>query len=401
MCCLHARIDASEDGAYGSMYAPDAGAFGATMSSPPADATADPAVIESRLSRRDLIHGTLLTAGGILGGLLSGRALAQTPPPPVVHQCTAAVPVVGTGGVPGAHCFTSPVAGDRILLLGVSGGPLPNPFASLCAQALVINGKPYVIDFGTGVMRELILSGIPQPSLGTIRTAFLTHHHVDHSFDYPALLIESWFINHFFGAGDFEMDVFGPHQMHKFTNDVLEMYKTDIENRASVLNVSEPKHYVHTHEFNFRRNGVVMRNDDVEVSATRVTHGPLDAFAFRFDIVATGKSVVFSGDTAFSTNLIDLAHGADFLVHEAMHIPALLQSAPPQRADVISHHFPTIHTPAADVGVVAREAGVRTLVLDHLLPVFVPENVWVSEVRKNYDGNLIVGRDRMQISLSA
>jgi ribonuclease BN (tRNA processing enzyme) len=52
------------------------------------------------------------------------------------------------------------------------------------------------------------------------------------------------------------------------------------------------------------------------------------------------------------------------------------------------------------VGTVAREAGVGTLVLNHLLPVFVPENVWVSEVRKNYDGNLIVGRDRMQISLS-
>src|SRR4030095_9536189 len=132
----------------------------------------------------------------------------------------------------------------------------------------------------------------PQLSLGTIRTAFLTHHHVDHSFDYPALLIESWFINQFFGAGDFEVYVFGPHRMHNFTKDVLETYKADIEDRASVLNVPEPKHFVHTHEFDFPRSGVVMRNDDVEVSATRVIHGPLDAFAFRFDILASGNSVV-------------------------------------------------------------------------------------------------------------
>ena len=353
-----------------------------------------------RLSRRELIHSTLLTGGGIAGGLFAGRALAQGPPPPTVKQCTAAVPVVGTGGLPGPHCFTSPLGGDKIILLGVSGGPIPNAFAGMCAQALVINGKLYVIDFGSGVMRELVLSGIPQLSLATIRAAFLTHHHVDHSFDYPALLIESWFLNHFFGAGDFEMDVFGPKHMHNFTNDVLAMYRTDIENRASVLDAPEPKHHVHTHEFDFPRRGVVMRNSDVEVSATRVIHGPLDAFAYRFDILASGTSVVFSGDTAFSTDLIDLARGADFLVHEAMFIPALVQTAPPHRAELITTHFPTIHTTAEDVGIVAREAGVGTLVLDHLLPVFVPENVWISEVRKNYLGNLIVGRDRMQISLS-
>lgn len=111
MCCMRVWTDASGDGAHSSACAGGATARGAPRSATPA---AGPSAVQSRLSRRDLIQGTLLTAGGIAGGLLAGRALAQMPPPPTVCQCTAAVPVVGTGGLAGAHCFTSPLAGDRI-----------------------------------------------------------------------------------------------------------------------------------------------------------------------------------------------------------------------------------------------------------------------------------------------
>ncbi|WP_158726463.1 MBL fold metallo-hydrolase [Tomitella fengzijianii] len=112
----------------------------------------------------------------------------------------------------------------------------------------------------------------------------------------------------------------------------------------------------------------VSRDENVVVTATLVDHGVcFPAFGFRFD-TAYG-SVVVSGDTTTSSNLIRLAEGADLLLHEVIDLEAILATFPesPERQG-IARHLAESHTPYAEVGGIARAARVSQLVLHHIVP---------------------------------
>jgi ribonuclease BN (tRNA processing enzyme) len=143
-----------------------------------------------------------------------------------------------------------------------------------------------------------------------------------------------------------------------------------------------------------------MNDDNVRVTCALVDHPMVSpAYAYRFD---TGdRSIVFSGDTARSQNLIALAKGADVLVHEAMFMPAVdrLVSRIPNAA-TLRRHLVASHTSAEDCGRVATAAGVKTLVLSHFVPPDDPEvteQMWLDAARQHFSGTIIVGRDLMEI----
>jgi ribonuclease BN (tRNA processing enzyme) len=141
---------------------------------------------------------------------------------------------------------------------------------------------------------------------------------------------------------------------------------------------------------------------DVRVTALRNIHPPItESFALKFEF--PGKTIVFSGDTAYFPPLAAFAKGADILVHEVMYGPALdeLVRRIPNAATLMSH-LKASHTLAADVGRIATEAGVKKLVLSHLVPVpftGMSDQVWIDAVRPTYAGDLVVGRDLMEIAL--
>jgi ribonuclease BN (tRNA processing enzyme) len=143
-----------------------------------------------------------------------------------------------------------------------------------------------------------------------------------------------------------------------------------------------------------------MNDGRVRVSAAKVVHPPIDlALAYRFD--APDRSIVISGDTRPTESLIKLATGADVLVHEAMmpdHVLELVAKLPNGRElarSVLSHH-----SSAEQVGQIAAAAGVKMLVLSHLVPAenpIVPDSEWIAAVRRHYSGPVIVGRDLLEV----
>jgi ribonuclease BN (tRNA processing enzyme) len=155
---------------------------------------------------------------------------------------------------------------------------------------------------------------------------------------------------------------------------------------------------VHAHEV--RTGGVVMQDENLKVTAALVHHPPVSsAFGYRFD--SADRSIVISGDTTPTKSLIDLAKGADVLVHDALFEPALdrmtarVPNAQSLKQSILSHH-----TSAEDAGRVAREAGVKMLVLSHLIPADDPEvttQMWMDAARRNFDGEIVVGTDLMEI----
>lgn len=276
------------------------------------------------------------------------------------------------------------------MLLGTGGGPTPKPNRSAPALAIVVNGAVYVVDCGDGVARQMVLAGV---RLSALRAVFLTHQHSDHNADYGNLLLLSW-------ASDRTdpVDAYGPPPLKRMTRDFLALNDYDIqtriadEGRVPFANLIRPPE--------LRAAGVVMQDDNVRVTAAVVDHPPVSpAFAYRFD--CPDRSIVISGDTRPSQALVELARGADVLVHEVMHLPSLdsLIAAEPN-AKTLREHLLASHTTTEQVGRIATEAGVKTLVLSHFVPggaPFLDDAVWLEAVQSSFAGRVVVGRDLLEL----
>ncbi len=281
--------------------------------------------------------------------------------------------------------------GTRIILLGTKGGPsVGKSGRSNPSTLILINGIPYVVDCGYGVSRQLISAGV---SLNRLRYIFITHHHSDHNLEYGALFYNAWVT-----AQPIRVDAYGPTGLQKLTQDFFEYQKFDIETRIVDEGGVDPRKLITVHEFD--KPGVVMQNDDVKVTSCRVRHPPItQSYAYRFD--AKDRSVVISGDTAYAPELAEFAKGADVLVHEVMYLPGIekliQQQGGKQR---LREHLMAAHTVTEDVGRIAAQAGVKTLVLSHFVPGDDPsitDEEWSEGVRKHFKGRIIVGKDLMEI----
>jgi ribonuclease BN (tRNA processing enzyme) len=281
-------------------------------------------------------------------------------------------------------------ARSRLILLGTGGGPTPKANRSAPAQVIVVNGVSYVIDCGNGVARQMVLAKL---KLGSLRNVFLTHHHSDHNADFGNLLLLAW-------ASDLagRVDCYGPPPLAKMAKLFLELNDYDIQTRIADEGRPRLQDLIFPHEIS--ADGQVMQDENVKVTAALVEHPPVrPAFAYRFD--CPDRSIVISGDTHPSENLVRLARGADVLVHEVMYLPGLDSLlAADTNATRLREHLLASHSTTQEVGRVATEAGVKTLVLSHFVPggfPFLKDEVWFDAVRPTFSGNLVIGRDLMEI----
>lgn len=254
----------------------------------------------------------------------------------------------------------------------------------------MINDVPYVVDCAYGTSKQLIAAGV---ALNRVRYVFITHHHSDHNLDFGPLLYNAWVT-----GLPTRVDAYGPSGMNQLARDFFNYLKFDIETRMEDEGRPDPNSLITAHEVT--KPGVVMTNDDVKVSACLVPHPPIkQAYAYRFD--AKDRSVVISGDTAYSPELAEFAKDADVLVHEVMYLPgieALIRRLP--NAKRLREHLMVAHTLPEDVGKIAAQAKVKTLVLSHFVPgddASITDEQWSEGVRKHFTGRVVVGRDLMEI----
>ena len=278
----------------------------------------------------------------------------------------------------------------RIILLGTKGGPRVAEGRSNPATLLLINDVPYVVDCGYGTSRQLVSAGV---ALNRLRYVFITHHHSDHNLELGPLIYNAWITGQ-----PIHVDVYGPPGLKPMINDFFSYQKFDIDTRIEDEGRPDLRNMVVAHEFD--KPGAVLTTDDVKVSTCLVSHPPIKhSYAYRFD--APDRSVVISGDTAYSPDLAKFAKGADVLVHEIMYLPAienLIRRLP--NAKRLREHLMAAHTLPEDVGRVAAEAEVKTLVLSHFVPPDDPSTTdenWMEGVRKHFKGRIVVGKDLMEI----
>ena len=300
-------------------------------------------------------------------------------------------------GLAVSHAFLPRVAlgqgkkSTRIVLLGTKGGPrLGESGRSNPSTLIVINDVPYLVDCGYGTSKQLISAGV---ALNRVRYIFITHHHSDHNLDFGPLLYNAWITGQ-----PTRVDAYGPVGMNQLARDFFKYQKFDIDTRMEDEGRVDPNTLIAAHEVS--KAGVVMTNDDVKVSACLVPHPPIkQAYAYRFD--AKDRSIVISGDTAYAPELAEFARDADVLVHEVMYLPgieALIKRLP--NAKRLREHLMAAHTLPEDVGKIAAQARVRTLVLSHFVPgddASITDEQWSEGVRKHFSGRVVVGKDLMEI----
>jgi ribonuclease Z len=264
-----------------------------------------------------------------------------------------------------------------VILLG-TGYPRPDANHAGPATAIVAGDKWFLVDAGRGTTMRVAGTELKYENL---RGVFITHLHSDHTAGLPDVFITSWQ----FGRKTTPLPLYGPSGIKKLSDAMLQFFAYDIHMRRDVIE----KHpaagaTIKTHVV---REGVVYDDGDVRITAFAVDHAPVKpAFGYRFE--SGGQTIVVSGDTRPNANLIRFAKGADVLVQEA-YLPEHFDKVD---NPAVAARLKAYHTSAEEAGEIATAAGVKTLVLTHLIPAGA-EKTFAERAAKTFRGKIIVGDD--------
>jgi ribonuclease BN (tRNA processing enzyme) len=278
----------------------------------------------------------------------------------------------------------------HVIMLG-TGTPRPDPSRSGPATAIVVNGTPYLVDFGPGIVRQAAAAyqrGVKAfgPGVVNIVTAFLTHLHSDHTTGYPDLIFTPWVMGR-----KLPLEVYGPRGIKAMTDHILKAWQIDIEARVNGLNGHNSTGCkVQAHEIT---PGVVYRDRHLTVTAFPVRHEEMvDSFGYRFD--TPDRTIVISGDTAPTQAIIDNSRGCDVLIHEAYSMQTYRKVSPRSQEFRRTHH-----TSSVELAEIANAVKPDLLVLYHRsnaggsLSVPDSEEELIAEIRQTYKGKVVAGHD--------
>lgn len=270
--------------------------------------------------------------------------------------------------------------GVFIVFLG-TGMPRPDPQRQGPSLAIVANGKAYIVDAGTGVVRQAAaafqrgISALQPPKLDV---AFLTHLHSDHTLGLPDLIFTPWVMHR-----TVPLQLYGPSGTQAMADNIEKAWAEDIQVRVEGLEHNTTTgHQVTVHEI---QPGVVYHDANVKVTAFAVRHGSWkEALGYRFD--ADGKSIVISGDTRPADSVVEACSGCDVLVHEVYSGTA--------RDAADAAYFSSFHTSAEQLGEIAAKARPKLLVVWHYVPLRDTDPTqMMEEVHRNFHGAVVVASD--------
>ena len=299
--------------------------------------------------------------------------------------------------------------GLHVALCG-TGSPLPNPTRAGPCNVVIAGKHIFVVDIGEGGGRNINMMGLP---LGRIEGVFLTHFHSDHIDGIGPLMLARWTS----GTNTTPLPVHGATGVDQVVAGFNAAYRIDNGYRTGHHGpaIAPPSGAGATPvPFTLPEEGkgdtlVVLEEDGLKVTAIRVDHGPVKpAVGYRFDY--KGRSVVISGDTSKSTSLASAAKGADLLIHEALQprlvkmMTAGLEAKGQKNLAQITRDILNYHTTPEEAADVAKAAGVRELVLSHIVPsipsrFFYP--AFLGDASERFGGPIVMGEDGMIFSLPA
>ncbi len=295
----------------------------------------------------------------------------------------------------------------KITMLG-TGAALLDPDRGHSSIAVTVGDRTYLLDCGSGASRQMVKANI-DPT--TVKAVFLSHLHFDHIADFPVFVIASWMANR-----QTAPIVLGPPGTREFVDHLFEdgAYADDIRARIQYPQRQENA-VVLRPDIRLMEPGLIYEDDAIRVYADLVDHIPQEiSKCFGLRLEAEGKVIAFSGDTAPCESMLELARDADLLIHEATFPEAAIEFRSKAGIGTYSHTSPR------QLGVIARDAGVKSLVATHfghwdttnpivrrLAAKHMPVDMMgphlmdeiAGDIREAYDGPLRLAHDLMVIHL--
>lgn len=273
----------------------------------------------------------------------------------------------------------------KVTLLGTGAPP---PVLHRFGPSILVEGggQKFLFDAGRGALQRL---GQLRIRWQDVDGVFLTHLHSDHVVGFPDLWLTGWLV----GPGrDRPLHVWGPRGTKKMMSHLEQAYEFDIRIRLYDDRAAPEGIVVLAEDIS---EGVVLEKGGLKITAFEVDHKPVKpAFGYRVDY--GGRSVVLSGDTRVSQNLIRHAQGVDLLVHEVVS-PETFQRAGvrPERAKTVIEH----HVTPEQAGEVFAKTRPRLAVYSHIVLPIATEQDLIPPTRKTYSGPVEVGEDLMVIEV--
>ena len=266
-----------------------------------------------------------------------------------------------------------------VVMLG-TGTPRPLPEAAGPATAVVVGGRVFLVDAGVGVERRLAAAGLPTDGVTAV---FITHLHSDHVLGLSDLIFTSWVMGR-----TRPFPVYGPHGLARLTEHLYEAFGEDIRIRTEGLeHESRGGYRIAVREIG---PGVVYDSGGVRVTAFAVNHGEWrEAYGYRFD--GPGRSIVLSGDTRPSEELVRMATGVDVLIHEVQ--PSDSTQHPRNRSGSDwARYIGAYHTTALQLGELAARVRPKLLVVSHNGRRATADRI-LADIRRSFSGPVVIAAD--------
>jgi len=273
----------------------------------------------------------------------------------------------------------------KVTLLGTGSPP---PVMNRFGPSILIEAgdKKFLFDVGRGAIQRLVQTKTKWQDVDGV---FFTHLHSDHVVGFPDVWLTGWLVS---PGRNRPLEVWGPPGTEKMMSHLVQAFEFDIGFRISDDKARPEGVVINAHNIN---PGVAYEQSGIKITAIKVDHAPVEpAYGYRIDY--NGRSVVLSGDTRTSENLIRAAEGVDLLVHEVVSPETFYRAGvnPERTKSVIAHHV----TPEQAGEVFARTKP-RLAVYSHMVQPTVTNDDLIPGTRKTYDGPLEVGEDLMVIEV--
>ncbi len=282
-----------------------------------------------------------------------------------------------------ASLLAQPVAA-QILTVTLLGTGTPRPDIERFSQAILVEagGRELLFDAGRGAALRLHQIGV---SCAQLDKVFLTHLHYDHIVG----LDDVWLTARLWQRAE-PLEVHGPTGTERFVNHLVQAYEADHYARRGQSGLAKNVGEIRAVEI---EPGVAYEEGGLKVTAFAVDHGKVKpSFGYRVDYGE--RSVVISGDTTYSENLLVQAGGADVLIHEIMMVSeTLLERNPRLRKVQESHSSP------AQVGQVLARVRPKLGILVHMLKFGVTEERMLEVLGEHYQGDVRMGTDLMAVDI--